>query len=270
MVYDIIEEVPNELLDEREIFWIKELNSMSPNGYNLVSGGGVNRKVSQVTRDKISTIQREKVISKNGYEGNVKVVHFGFYPRVKINGKEKLLSDGVCKTREEAEKVLKEYTRDPENFVKPRGSGKVVAKGRVCFHKTSKKWQVYDNTNKYLCRCKTKEEAEKMLEEYTKDPENFVKPGKTKRKNGTGSFRFDKRLNKWMVRMGEKYLGVYETKEEAEKILKESQNQDQSHEFTNKKVENKKPIKKADVKKSTVKKAKSKPSIKSAKKVSKK
>ena len=58
------------------------------------------------------------------------------------------------------------------------------------------------------------------------------------------------------------------SKEEAEKILKESQNQ--NHELTDKKVENKKPIKKANVKKSTVKKAKSKPSIKSAKKVSKK
>ena len=60
------------------------------------------------------------------------------------------------------------------------------------------------------------------------------------------------------------------SKEDAEKILKESQNQAHSHELTDKKVENKKPIKKADVKKSTVKKAKSKPSIKSAKKVSKK
>jgi len=222
MVWDIIEEVPNELLDERENFWIKELNCLSPNGYNLVSGGGVNRIVSQVTKDKLSTIQRERVISKNGYEGSVKVVHFGFYPRVKVNGKEELLSDGVCKTMEEAEKVLKEYTRDPENFVKPKGSGKVVANGHVSFNKTSKTWQVYDNTHKYLCTCKTKEEGKEILKEYLKDPENFVKPSKTKRKNGTGSIRLDKRLNKWVVKgPGDKYLGVYETKEEAEEILKE-------------------------------------------------
>ena len=221
MVYDIIEEVPDELLDEREIFWIKELNCLAPNGYNLMTGGGVNREFSQVTKDKMSMIQRDRVINKNGYEGNIREVDFGFYPRVKINGKEKFLSDGVCRTREEAEKVLKEYTRDPENFVKPDGSGKRVAKGHVSLDSNSKKWQVYDKEQKYLCRCETKEEAEKVLKEYTRDPENFVKPGKTKRKNGTGGIRFDTRSNKWMARIGEKYLGVYETKEEAEKILEE-------------------------------------------------
>ena len=38
--FEVIEEVDNTLLDEREIFWIKEYNSLSPNGYNLSSGGG--------------------------------------------------------------------------------------------------------------------------------------------------------------------------------------------------------------------------------------
>jgi hypothetical protein len=219
MVYDIIEEVPDELLDEREIFWIKQLNCLTPNGYNLMTGGCDNREVSQFSKDKMSIIQRNLAINKNGYMGNIKEVGFGFYPRVKIHGKEEILSDGVCTTREEAEKVLKEYTRDPENFVKPEGSGKRVGKGHVSF--CNKKWQVIDNEQKYLCRCETKEEAEKMLKEYTRDPENFIKPGKTKRKNGTGSISFNTRLNKWMARgIGDKYLGVYETKEEAESVLK--------------------------------------------------
>lgn len=38
--FEIIEEVDSTLLDEREIFWIKEYNSLSPNRYNLSSGGG--------------------------------------------------------------------------------------------------------------------------------------------------------------------------------------------------------------------------------------
>jgi len=39
MKYEIIEEnIPLEQLDEREIHWIKELNSLAPNGYNLTSG----------------------------------------------------------------------------------------------------------------------------------------------------------------------------------------------------------------------------------------
>jgi len=35
----IIEEMGNELLNEREIYWIKTLNSKIPNGYNLTDGG---------------------------------------------------------------------------------------------------------------------------------------------------------------------------------------------------------------------------------------
>lgn len=36
---EIIEECSMELLNEREVFWIKELNSLAPNGYNLTTGG---------------------------------------------------------------------------------------------------------------------------------------------------------------------------------------------------------------------------------------
>jgi len=36
---EIIEEVDDILLDEREIYWIKELNSLHPNGYNMSEGG---------------------------------------------------------------------------------------------------------------------------------------------------------------------------------------------------------------------------------------
>ena len=38
-IFEIIEEVPVEVLDERECFWISELNSLVPNGYNLTDGG---------------------------------------------------------------------------------------------------------------------------------------------------------------------------------------------------------------------------------------
>lgn len=36
---EIIEECAPELLDERERFWIKKLNCLSPNGYNILEGG---------------------------------------------------------------------------------------------------------------------------------------------------------------------------------------------------------------------------------------
>lgn len=44
--FTIIEEVPTELLDEREIFWITEFNCVRPNGYNISSGGKTPRGIS--------------------------------------------------------------------------------------------------------------------------------------------------------------------------------------------------------------------------------
>jgi hypothetical protein len=47
MKYEIVEkDVPQEQLDEREIYWIKELNSLAPNGYNL-EGGGTMKDIRQ-------------------------------------------------------------------------------------------------------------------------------------------------------------------------------------------------------------------------------
>ena len=37
--FEIIEEVDNELLNEKEIYWISYFNSQMPNGYNMTSGG---------------------------------------------------------------------------------------------------------------------------------------------------------------------------------------------------------------------------------------
>lgn len=37
--FEIIEEITNELLDEREQYWIKFYNSVIPNGYNITQGG---------------------------------------------------------------------------------------------------------------------------------------------------------------------------------------------------------------------------------------
>lgn len=37
--FEVIEECLSEELDIREAYWIKELNTMAPNGYNLTAGG---------------------------------------------------------------------------------------------------------------------------------------------------------------------------------------------------------------------------------------
>lgn len=37
--FEVIEEIDNQLLNEREQFWIAEYNSLVPNGYNILKGG---------------------------------------------------------------------------------------------------------------------------------------------------------------------------------------------------------------------------------------
>ena len=65
---EVIETCPVEKLNEREIFWIAELNSKTPNGYNLTDGGdgGRGRSPSKETRDKISAKLKGKPSSKKG------------------------------------------------------------------------------------------------------------------------------------------------------------------------------------------------------------
>lgn len=52
--FEILEETCKDKLNEREIFWIKELNTFSPNGYNLTTGGNGNRETSDETKAKMS------------------------------------------------------------------------------------------------------------------------------------------------------------------------------------------------------------------------
>lgn len=54
--FEIIEQVNNLLLNEREKYWIKQYNSLAPNGYNLTIGGqgtpGFSRPQSQKEKNK--------------------------------------------------------------------------------------------------------------------------------------------------------------------------------------------------------------------------
>lgn len=54
--FEVIEEINNNLLPEREQYWINQYNSIAPLGYNLTSGGegtpGFSRPQSQEEKDK--------------------------------------------------------------------------------------------------------------------------------------------------------------------------------------------------------------------------
>jgi group I intron endonuclease len=61
MKYEIIEDnIPQEQLDEREIYWIKELNSLAPSGYNLTTGGQFSKEYTQELKDRMRDIKKSK------------------------------------------------------------------------------------------------------------------------------------------------------------------------------------------------------------------
>ena len=61
--YSIIEVCETiDQLNEREVHWIKELNTLSPNGYNL-NNGGMNKIPSEETRKKMCISRQGRVFS---------------------------------------------------------------------------------------------------------------------------------------------------------------------------------------------------------------
>ena len=160
MVYEIIETVPDELLDEREVHWIKYYNSLAPNGYNCSAGGNNKKKLSDLLKDNISKGMRNNKINRDGYLGYVVKRQNSYSPRVSIKNKIVHLSNGSFNTEEEAIEVLKEYTRDPENFIKPDGTFKKILTGGI--HKNGNKWRI-TLKDKWIGSFITREQAEEHL-----------------------------------------------------------------------------------------------------------
>lgn len=53
-VFEILKKIPNDKIDEAEREAIIKYNSLVPNGYNLETGGCLNKKLSENTKQKIS------------------------------------------------------------------------------------------------------------------------------------------------------------------------------------------------------------------------
>jgi hypothetical protein len=210
MKYEIIENnVPQEQLDEREIFWIKEINSLTPNGYNLNTGGQF-FQITQEAKDRLRDTQNRLAIEKNGYLGTVHQNGNTFTPVINNNTMYTFLSKGGFATKEEAVEVLKEYTKDPENFEKVEGTIQRTI-GSV-YKNSPNKWAASYKKER-LGHYYTKKEAEEALERYLKDPKNFVKPEKIR--GGV----YKKSNNTWQAKYKNKYLGTYQTEEEGRKAL---------------------------------------------------
>lgn len=98
-------------LNEKEKYWIDKLNSLTPNGYNLRTGGD-NHKASEDTKRKMSISNKSKPpkpINSTRYKG----VHFnkrmnGFYAEIVHNGSRRFL--GIYDSDIDAAKACDLYT----------------------------------------------------------------------------------------------------------------------------------------------------------------
>jgi group I intron endonuclease len=52
--FQILEECKREELNEREVWWIAQLGTLSPGGYNQTSGGGQGTSISDETKERLS------------------------------------------------------------------------------------------------------------------------------------------------------------------------------------------------------------------------
>jgi hypothetical protein len=217
MKFEVVEECPDELLNDREEHWIKELNTLAPHGYNLTTGGDA-CELSEETKTKMSAKKQQFAIDKNGYVGCMRECR----GRISANAPDRS-NLGSYATREEAEEALREYTRDPENFV-PKLSHRKHGTGGVSLKRRSSgrvRWFAYIDQNKkrkHLGFYDTKAEAENACVRYLETPEGFVMPPTLRR---TGSIRKTKNGKRWEAQYKYKYVGTFDTEAQAEAAIRE-------------------------------------------------
>lgn len=70
--FEIIEDIENSLLNEREQYWIKFYNSYSPNGYNLTLGGNGFKGHSRFQSEEEKSKRKQLMIEK--YQNNPELI----------------------------------------------------------------------------------------------------------------------------------------------------------------------------------------------------
>jgi len=169
--HEILWEGDNLQLGEMERKLISEHNTLDPNGLNIREGGGRSEKVSDSSRKLMIDKQREISKNKTGYLGKIIKNKHSYSFKFTVNYVYHSIN---FKTLEEAQKAQEDFTNNPDTFPLPEpkrvGNGKAVG---IYFQKD--KWMAI-LTGVYLGRYETKEEVEKVIEEYKKDPDNFTKP----------------------------------------------------------------------------------------------
>ena len=102
--HEVIEEVPCEMLNEREMFWIAHYDCMTPKGYNLTSGGRSDFTVSDETKEKLRVANEGKKHSEETKE-KIGAAQIGHEVTPETRKKISDAKKGVPKTEEHKAKL---------------------------------------------------------------------------------------------------------------------------------------------------------------------
>ena len=129
--FQILEECSKEELNEREIYWIAQLGTLSPGGYNLNSGGSSKTQMSDETKLKMSTTRKGKPSPTKGITLSENAKR-----RMSESRKGKPLSDEHRANISQAKKNISEETRAK---LSQASKGNQHAKGRTLSEETRAK-----------------------------------------------------------------------------------------------------------------------------------
>lgn len=217
MSFEIVEDdIPMEQLNEKEMFYIKMFNSLTPNGYNL-TGGGQDGVFTDEGRELVKKGIRKANIAKKGYIGSIIYVNNKYYP---LDVNKQYLTFGGFYEKKDAEDVLITYTKDPDNYIKVMSKDHVSLKERKgCVWHRKGRWIAeykVNNVKTTVGSFDTEEEARTYLANHIQDPINYPVLKRPRLRGGV-----IKSGNRWVVRVRAKQVGRFDSKEEAENFRRE-------------------------------------------------
>ena len=117
---DILEECANDSLDDREIYYIRKLNTTNPAiGYNMTEGGSVNRNPSEEIRKKMSDTRRGRKLSEEhrlAISAALRGREFTDEWKQKIRDAKANVSEETCQKISKAHKGRKHTVESRENM----------------------------------------------------------------------------------------------------------------------------------------------------------
>tara|TARA_Y100000768_G_C23830690_1_gene611214 strand:+ start:111 stop:929 length:819 start_codon:yes stop_codon:yes gene_type:complete len=203
----------NIYIEEYEQNFINVYDTLAPNGYNCTTGGELNKKLSEETKEKIGKTAKQNCL--NIAKGSIQPNKKGHF-HLRYGGSRKKI--GTYQTRELAEKafiIWKETgTVSEEGRVKTEEGRVKRGNGYTCKEKKPGRFRVTIR-GKYLGTFNTQEYAQKAIKQWF-DTKTVSEEGRIKINNG--SIR-EQKSGRFSANKNHKNLGTFDSREDAQKAI---------------------------------------------------